>query len=136
GHGRELGGDGPLHLSWLPVPGGRSPAHQLPSAEIDAADARLCVRRPRHHAARLPACGREPLPFLFVRRRDADRAMKFRVTHRDDSARRGVLELAHGRVDTPAFMPVGTYGTVKAMSPEELRAIGTQIVLGNTFHLW
>ena len=62
--------------------------------------------------------------------------MKFSVAHRDDSARRGVLELAHGRVDTPAFMPVGTYGTVKAMSPEELRAIGTQIVLGNTFHLW
>ena len=47
-----------------------------------------------------------------------------------------MLELAHGRVDTPAFMPVGTYGTVKAMSPEELRALGAQIVLGNTFHLW
>src|SRR3989442_12730446 len=62
--------------------------------------------------------------------------MKFSITHRTDSARRGVLELAHGRVDTPAFMPVGTYGTVKAMSPEELRASGTQIVLGNTFHLW
>ncbi len=47
-----------------------------------------------------------------------------------------MLELARGRVDTPAFMPVGTYGTVKAMSPEELVATGTQIVLGNTFHLW
>jgi queuine tRNA-ribosyltransferase len=46
------------------------------------------------------------------------------------------LELAHGRVDTPAFMPVGTYGSVKAMSPEELAALGAQIVLGNTFHLW
>ena len=62
--------------------------------------------------------------------------MKFSVTHRDGSARRGVLELAHGRVDTPAFMPVGTYGTVKAMSPEELVGLGAQIVLGNTFHLW
>ena len=62
--------------------------------------------------------------------------MKFVVTHRDSAARRGVLELAHGRVDTPAFMPVGTYGTVKAMSPEELAASGAQIVLGNTFHLW
>src|SRR6266849_3664543 len=62
--------------------------------------------------------------------------MKFAVTHRDGAARRGVLELAHGRVDTPAFMPVGTYGTVKAMSPEELRTIGAQLVLGNTFHLW
>jgi queuine tRNA-ribosyltransferase len=47
-----------------------------------------------------------------------------------------MLELAHGRVDTPAFMPVGTYGTVKAMSPEEVAAGGAQIVLGNTFHLW
>ncbi len=62
--------------------------------------------------------------------------MKFSVTHRDGAARRGVLELAHGRVDTPAFMPVGTYGTVKAMSPEELVGLGAQIVLGNTFHLW
>ena len=62
--------------------------------------------------------------------------MKFSVTHCDGAARRGVLELAHGRVDTPAFMPVGTYGTVKAMSPEELVGLGAQIVLGNTFHLW
>ena len=62
--------------------------------------------------------------------------MKFSVVHRDGAARRGVLELAHGRVDTPAFMPVGTYGTVKAMAPDEVRALGAQIVLGNTFHLW
>jgi queuine tRNA-ribosyltransferase len=62
--------------------------------------------------------------------------MKFQVLSTDGEARRGVLELAHGRVDTPAFMPVGTYGTVKAMSPAELTALGAQIVLGNTFHLW
>jgi len=62
--------------------------------------------------------------------------MKFAIAHRDGAARRGMLELAHGRVDTPAFMPVGTYGTVKAMSPDELRAVGAQMVLGNTFHLW
>ena len=62
--------------------------------------------------------------------------MKFQVLNTDGEARRGVLELAHGRVDTPAFMPVGTYGTVKAMSPDELAALGAQIVLGNTFHLW
>ena len=62
--------------------------------------------------------------------------MKFRITHRDGAARRGELDLAHGRVETPAFMPVGTYGSVKAMSPEELGALGAQIVLGNTFHLW
>jgi queuine tRNA-ribosyltransferase len=62
--------------------------------------------------------------------------MRFTVAARDGAARRGVLELAHGRVDTPAFMPVGTYGSVKAVSPEELEALGAQIVLGNTFHLW
>jgi len=62
--------------------------------------------------------------------------MKLTLTHRDGAARRGVLELAHGRVDTPAFMPVGTYGAVKAVSPAELRELGAQIVLGNTFHLW
>jgi queuine tRNA-ribosyltransferase len=51
------------------------------------------------------------------------------------AARRGRLELAHGVVETPAFMPVGTYGTVKAMTPEELEGLGADIVLGNTFHL-
>ena len=62
--------------------------------------------------------------------------MNFRLVGTDGQARRGVLELAHGNVDPPAFMPVGTYGTVKAMSPDELVALGAQIVLGNTFHLW
>src|SRR6185295_3125352 len=62
--------------------------------------------------------------------------MKFELHATDAAARRGTLTLAHGTVDTPAFMPVGTYGTVKAMSPAELTEIGAQIVLGNTFHLW
>jgi queuine tRNA-ribosyltransferase len=62
--------------------------------------------------------------------------MKFELLATDGMARRGRLHLAHGLVDTPAFMPVGTYGTVKAISPDELKAQGTQIVLGNTFHLW
>ena len=51
-------------------------------------------------------------------------------------ARRGTLQLNHGVVQTPIFMPVGTYGSVKAMSPVELKEIGAQIILGNTFHLW
>ena len=46
------------------------------------------------------------------------------------------MTLNHGVVETPIFMPVGTYGTVKAMSPDELEAMGSQIILGNTFHLW
>jgi queuine tRNA-ribosyltransferase len=62
--------------------------------------------------------------------------MKFTLHRSDGLARRGTLHLAHGTVETPVFMPVGTYGTVKAMSPLELKEIGAQIVLGNTFHLW
>src|SRR5271169_1741663 len=62
--------------------------------------------------------------------------MRFDVLARDGRARRGRLTLAHGAVDTPAFMPVGTYGAVKGVSPAELEEIGAQIVLSNTFHLW
>jgi queuine tRNA-ribosyltransferase len=51
-------------------------------------------------------------------------------------ARRGRLTLNHGVIETPIFMPVGTYGSVKAMSPVELKEVGSQIILGNTFHLW
>jgi queuine tRNA-ribosyltransferase len=60
----------------------------------------------------------------------------FDLLKTDGAARRGRLTLAHGAIETPAFMPVGTYGTVKAMSPAELEALGAQVVLGNTFHLW
>jgi queuine tRNA-ribosyltransferase len=63
-------------------------------------------------------------------------AMRFTVSATSGAARRGRLELAHGTVDTPVFMPVGTYGTVKAMAPDELETLGASIVLGNTFHLW
>ena len=62
--------------------------------------------------------------------------MKFSLLAQDGAARRGRLEFARGTVQTPAFMPVGTYGTVKAMTPEELEAIGAEMVLGNTFHLY
>jgi queuine tRNA-ribosyltransferase len=62
--------------------------------------------------------------------------MQFQLHQTDGLARRGTVTLAHGKVETPAFMPVGTYGTVKAMSPDELKEINAHIVLGNTFHLW
>jgi queuine tRNA-ribosyltransferase len=62
--------------------------------------------------------------------------LDFKLLKTDGKARRGTLTLNHGVVQTPVFMPVGTYGTVKAMSPLELNEIGAQIVLGNTFHLW
>jgi queuine tRNA-ribosyltransferase len=62
--------------------------------------------------------------------------MRFTLHATSGRARCGRVELAHGAVDTPVFMPVGTYGTVKAMAPNELVELGAQIVLGNTFHLW
>ena len=61
--------------------------------------------------------------------------MKFVCSQTDGQARRGRLDFDRGVVETPAFMPVGTYGTVKAMTPEEVTATGAQIILGNTFHL-
>ncbi|QAU35680.1 tRNA guanosine(34) transglycosylase Tgt [Janthinobacterium sp. 17J80-10] len=62
--------------------------------------------------------------------------LKYELLKTDGKARRGRLTLNHGTVETPIFMPVGTYGTVKAMSPLELHEIGAEIILGNTFHLW
>lgn len=62
--------------------------------------------------------------------------LQFNLLATDGAARRGQITLNHGVVQTPIFMPVGTYGTVKAMLPHELKEIGAQIVLGNTFHLW
>ena len=61
--------------------------------------------------------------------------MTFRVTATDGEARAGVLETAHGEVETPAFMPVGTKASVKTLHPDEVRALGAQILLGNTYHL-
>ena len=61
--------------------------------------------------------------------------LRFSISHRDGKARRGQVHTAHGLVDTPAFMPVGTAGTVKGMMPEAVAGTGAQIVLGNTYHL-
>ncbi len=61
--------------------------------------------------------------------------MKFSVSIQDGAARRGQLHFARGVVQTPAFMPVGTYGTVKGMLPRDIELIGAEIILGNTFHL-
>ena len=61
--------------------------------------------------------------------------MSFEVTATDGAARAGILRTPHGEVRTPAFMPVGTKGTVKSLDPDELRTVGSQILLGNTYHL-
>ena len=62
--------------------------------------------------------------------------LNFQVLATEGHARRGRLTLNHGVVETPIFMPVGTYGTVKGVMPRDLEAMGAQIILGNTFHLW
>src|SRR5690625_71737 len=62
--------------------------------------------------------------------------MRFELLARDGAARRGCLSFPRGTVQTPAFMPVGTYGTVKGMLPDQLRALGAEMILGNTFHLY
>src|SRR5690606_23054905 len=126
---------------------------ELPSAGVVFADARRRLRRTRAHARGVSACSRRALPILLVRRRDVRHAgradaftgrdgtrtrevsMQFEVMATDGAARRGRMVFARGAVDTPAFMPVGTYGTVKAMTAEELEALGAQMILGNTFHL-
>jgi len=63
-------------------------------------------------------------------------SMQFTLKQTDGLARRGELRFGRGTVQTPAFMPVGTYGTVKGMLPRDIEAIGAEIILGNTFHLW
>jgi queuine tRNA-ribosyltransferase len=62
--------------------------------------------------------------------------LKFELKKTEGHARRGTLTLNHGIIETPIFMPVGTYGTVKGMTPRDLKEINAQIILGNTFHLW
>ena len=62
--------------------------------------------------------------------------LQFEVLKTEGHARRGTLTLNHGVVQTPIFMPVGTYGTVKGVTPRSLQEMGAQIILGNTFHLW
>lgn len=62
--------------------------------------------------------------------------LKYELKKTNGNARRGQLQFERGTVETPAFMPVGTYGTVKGMTPEEVKGTGAEILLGNTFHLW
>ena len=142
-------------------PGDRFPragrvGHQFSSARLDTADTGRCVCRLGSHPSRLSRSYREKISILQLRRRDADtlrrqqvpdsfsnRATRFMNGHftilkKDvaSNARLGHLITTHGEVETPCFMPVGTQGTVKAMLPRDLRDLGCQILLGNTYHLY
>ena len=96
------------------------------------------VRGGRAHSPGLRRGRGGAVPLLQLRRRDVLRARfvtPFTVLATDGAARRGRLTTAHGTIETPVFMPCGTYGTVKGMTPRMLEEVGTQILLGNTFHL-
>ena len=80
-------------------------------------------RRPKHEIA-----GQAIIPPMT--------SMTFELQATDGAARRGRLTFDRGTVETPAFMPVGTYGSVKAMTPRDVREVGAEIILGNTFHLY
>lgn len=60
----------------------------------------------------------------------------FKILHKDGAARCGILQAAHGAVRTPIFMPVGTAGSVQGVAPDDLMALGAEIILGNTYHLY
>ena len=120
---------------------GRRAGDELPSAALDAVHAGRGFCRAGCDAARLRPCDRGRLPVLFLWRRlfAISRAMtssfSFRLIASDGDARCGEIETPHGRVRTPAFMPVGTQATVKGMYPGEVRATGADVVLANTYHL-
>src|SRR6185312_9048371 len=77
-----------------------------------------------------------PRPASICPHEEPMSALQFQLVATDGAARRGRITLPRGTIQTPAFMPVGTYGSVKAMTPRDLREVGAQIILGNTFHLW
>src|SRR5258708_12197938 len=138
-----VGGNRYVHRPWLSVSRRRHAAHQFPSAAVHAVHAGLGLRRARAHARRLWACDPGALSILLLRRcvpapsrgQAGMTGLRFELLPRDGRARRGRLSTAHGTIETPAFMPVGTAATVKAMTPEDVRATGAEIVLCNTYHL-
>ena len=135
--------DAPVRHAGLSVRRGRPPVDQFPSAAQHAVHAGRGVRGPHAHAGGL-WLGHRPAPALLqlrrclpdrARGRSAMTGFSFELLARDGAARRGRLATAWGSVETPAFMPVGTAATVKAMTNEQVAATGAEIVLCNTYHL-
>src|SRR5262249_15600343 len=143
------GRDEDIHSAWVSLSRGRPDGDQLSPAPLDVDHARRGVRRVRADDAGVPGSGRRAIPVLFLRRRDGDHLASlhstrdpaslsgfgFTIDHERGAARAGVFRTPHGPVDTPAFMAVGTLATVKALDPDDLRALGAQMILGNAYHL-
>src|SRR5690606_12236682 len=140
-HGR----DRHLHHAGLYLPRRRHPHDQFPPSALDPVHAGFGLLRTGPDAGGLSARHRGRLPLLFLRRLfaavprggrvSATADFSFTVLAIDGKARRGTIATPRGEIRTPAFMPVGTAGTVKALYPEQVRAAGADIVLGNTYHL-
>src|SRR5262249_36412112 len=161
-HPPVCGRDCLVHHAGLSLPGGRRDVEQFPSAALHPVHAGRGVLRARGDEACLRPCDPREVSVLLLRRRvpavsalDIRRTSRkhstssdgqvvhpnmpdvfsFRLLATDGAARRGEMTTPHGSVATPAFLPVGTQGTVKGLTPDAVRAIGADIVLGNTYHL-
>ena len=136
--------DAPVHHPGISLPLRRSALDQFPFAALNPVHAGLLVLRPRADAGRLCACGRGALSLLLLWRRlpaqsckerKLTAAFRFTLKAQDGNARTGAIATPRGVIRTPAFMPVGTGATVKAMFPEDVAAAGADIILANTYHL-
>src|SRR5215468_8019513 len=127
-----------LHPSRPSLPRDRRPRDEFPSSPFDAPPPRLRLRRPRARPASLRARRRHGVSLLLVWRRHAHpvtASVRFELLATAGEARRGRLVTPHGAIDTPAFMPVATQGSVKSLDPADLRSAGVQIIFANTYHL-
>src|SRR5262249_34170522 len=125
-----------LYPATLPLQGGGPDGDELPSSPLHTPHAGLCVRRDGASPRRVSDGSGHGIPVLQLWGCDgASLVFEFRIDATAGAARAGTLTLPHGVVETPAFMPVGTQGTVRALSPLDLANIGSGIVLANTYHL-
>src|SRR5215471_11628778 len=135
---RRAGRGRSVHPPWTSLPCRRRPRDEFPSSPLDAAPPRLRLRWPRTRPEGLRARRGLRVSLLLIRRRHVDPVtapVRFELVATEGEARRGHLITPHGAVDTPAFMPVATQGSVKSLDPGDLRSAGAQIILANTYHL-
>ena len=139
---RPFEGDTAIFIAGLSLQGSQRPDHQLSFAALDLVHAGQRADEPRRHESGLCPRDRGGVPLLLLWRREPAAAkalavarFSFSISTTDGAARTGAITMERGTIRTPVFMPVGTAATVKAMRPEEVRASGADIILGNTYHL-